>query len=80
MLLKMDLPSLFFDVPHLYYLPQFLPIYHELKKRGIEVNFLLYTDIDGEELLKILKNVAYEEKLPVKWVSNLEEGLSFYKP
>ena len=75
----MDLPSLFFDVPHLYYLPQFLPIYHELKKRGIEVNFLLYTDIDGEELLKILKNVANEEKLPVKWVSNLEEGLSFYK-
>ena len=77
--LKMELPNLYFDVPHLYYLPQFLPIYHELKKRGIEPHFLFYKDIDGEELLKILRNVASDENLSVDWVNNLEEGLAFYK-
>lgn len=75
----MDLPRLVFDVPHLYYLPQFLPIYHELKKRKIEPLFVVYTGIDGEALTNILKNVVEEETLPVKWVDGLDEGLSFYK-
>lgn len=75
----MEFSNVYFDVPHLYYLPQFLPIYHELKKRGIDTLFVLYTDIDGEQLLKILQNVAKEENLPVKWVGNLEEGLEFYQ-
>ena len=47
--------NVYFDVPHLYYLPQFLPIYHELQKQKIEALFVLYTDIDGEEILKVLK-------------------------
>jgi len=75
----MELLNVYFDVPHLYYLPQFLPIYHELKKRGIDSLFVVYTDIDGEQLRKILQNVIEEEKLPAKWVRDLEEGLDFYK-
>lgn len=74
-----QLRNVYFDVPHLYYLPQFLPIYYELKKRSIETLFVLYTDIDGEELQSVLRDVAKQESLPVQWVSNLDEGLSFYK-
>lgn len=71
--------NVYFDVPHLYYLPQFLPIYYELTKRNVETLFVLYTDIDGEELQSILRDVASQEQLPVKWVGDLQDGLDFYK-
>lgn len=75
----MAVPRIVFDVPHLYYLPQFLPIYWELQKRNVEVLFVLYTGIDGEQLTNILQKVAKDEALPVKWVNGLEDGLKFYK-
>lgn len=75
----MDLPRIYFDVPHLYYLPQFLPIYWEMRDRGIDSLFVFYTGVDGEELTNILKQVEKEEDLPVRWVDKLQGGLEFYK-
>lgn len=68
-----------FDVPHLYYLPQFIPIYKELQNRKIDSLFVVYTGIDGEALTNILRQAVKDEQLPVEWVGNLEEGLHFYK-
>lgn len=73
---------IFFDVPHLYYLPQFLPIYRELRARGLpglEVVFVFYTRIDSAEMTQILKDAVATEQLPAQWVGTLEDGLAFYK-
>lgn len=73
---------IFFDVPHLYYLPQFLPIYRELRRRdlpGLDVRFVLYTQIDSAEMTQILKDAVVTEQLPAHWLGTLEDGLEFYK-
>jgi len=72
-------PQIFFDVPHLYYLPQFLPIYRELSNHDVDVKFVIYTDIDGKQMTDILKNVVRQEQLPVHWVSMLPDGLTLYE-
>jgi len=72
-------PQFFFDVPHLYYLPQFLPIYQELTKHNIDVKFVIYTGIDGEQMTDILKGVVKQHQLPVHWVASLTEGLALYE-
>lgn len=38
--------SIFFDLPHLYYLPQYAPVINELRKRNIECSIVLYTGND----------------------------------
>lgn len=73
---------IFFDVLHLYYLPQFLPIYRELLRRnlpGLDVMFVLYTQIDSAEMTQILKDTVAAEQLPAHWVGTLEQGLALYK-
>ena len=74
----MSSPRIVFDVPHLYYLPQFLPIFWELQKHDVDILFVLYTGIDGEQLSRILQDVAARESLPVKWVDGMEQGLKFH--
>ncbi|MBU0994515.1 MAG: CDP-glycerol glycerophosphotransferase family protein [Proteobacteria bacterium] len=65
-----------FDVPQLYYLPQYLPVWHELKSRNAEGVFVFYPDPDMGD---ILKKVAQVEELPVKWVSDNHEALHIFK-
>ncbi|NOZ52637.1 MAG: CDP-glycerol--poly(glycerophosphate) glycerophosphotransferase [Gammaproteobacteria bacterium] len=72
-------PQIFFDVPHLYYLPQFLPIYRELTHHDVDVKFTIYTDIDGKAMTEVLKNVVKKEQLPVHWVSTLQDGRRLYE-
>lgn len=71
-----------FDVPHLYYLPQFIPVFRELQRRsssGFEALFLLYSEIDGPEFAAVMADVAAKEELPHRWVKTLEEGLAYYE-
>lgn len=46
--------QIIFDVQHLYYLPQFLPIHEELQRRGIDSMFVFHEALDDAELLQAL--------------------------
>lgn len=63
-----------FDVLHLYYLPQYLPVYHELKKHQCQVEFVFYHSIHDD----IIKGVIAQEQLSAQWVSNESQATEFY--
>ena len=65
-----------FNVAHLYYLPQYLPVWNELKKRGVTCLFVFYTDT---EMMSILSAVIKKEVLPAKWVANDLEAVDLYQ-
>lgn len=68
--------NIFFDIAELYYLPQFLPVYYELKNRGANCSFIFYGMNDMED---ILEKIVEKEQLPVKRAKSREDGLSIYK-
>lgn len=65
-----------FDLPHLYYLPQYLPVWRELRLQNHTGMFVFYHDPD---MADILENVTKDENLPVKWVHNPYEAATFYQ-
>ncbi|MCG8434208.1 MAG: CDP-glycerol--poly(glycerophosphate) glycerophosphotransferase, partial [Gammaproteobacteria bacterium] len=65
-----------FDVEHLYYLPQFLPLYNELCGSGCDCSFIFYSNADTEpQLNRILKS----EDLPYRLVNDAKAALSIYR-
>lgn len=68
--------QLIFDVLHLYYLPQYLPVYHQLiKSQSGTAKFVFYHSIHDEIIKKIIK----QEQLDHIWVENEEQAASFYQ-
>jgi len=67
---------IYFDVQHLYYLPQYLPVYHELKSRGIQCHFLFYNNSALDELIK---HVIESETLPAFWADSDDSALKHYQ-
>lgn len=65
---------LIFDVLHLYYLPQYLPVYHELLKHNGNATFVFYHGIHDE----IIQSIITQENLTCVWVNNEEEALDIY--
>lgn len=67
-----------FDVLHLYYLPQYIPVVSELKKRNFEVSYLFY---ESSDLLlnEIAKKVLNDLDIPVHYVHNWEGAKLFYE-
>jgi len=63
-----------FDVLHLYYLPQYLPVFHELKSRQCQVSFVFYHDIHDP----IIHNIINQEQLTAHWVHNQEQATKYY--
>ncbi|MDN3651953.1 CDP-glycerol glycerophosphotransferase family protein [Thalassotalea ponticola] len=66
--------KVFFDVLHLYYLPQYLPVHQELQKRGIDSQFVFYHGAFDH----VLEHVINEEQLAVHWVDNDKQALEVY--
>ncbi len=64
-----------FDTLHLYYLTQYLPVYHELAKRDISAEFLFY---GFENNQSIAKRVITDENLSVKWVTSVTAAKDYY--
>lgn len=54
-------PQILFDVQHLYYLPQFLPVYEALRARGAQARFCLHRN---PQALEQLQAVAREAAWP----------------
>lgn len=70
--------KILFDVKHLYYLPQYIPVYQELLKRSIDCEFIFYHQ-DDEALQQICTEIEAKEKLPVKWISCWESAFEYYQ-
>src|SRR3546814_10953422 len=68
----MSVARICFDVGSFYYLPQYLPVYDELRARGVDCSFVFYDDpIYGE----LLRGVVAREQLPATWCANREVSL-----
>lgn len=64
-----------FDVQHIYYLPQYLPVYHEFTKRQLgNVTFVFYRSQHD----KIIKKIIEKNNLTHVWVDNAEKACDFY--
>jgi hypothetical protein len=68
--------SVCFDVEHLYYLTQYLPVYRELRHRGVEVQFLLH---HSEVSAELASAVEEREGIEFHWCKNSAEMIEFYK-
>jgi hypothetical protein len=67
--------NIFFDVQELYYLPQYLPVHHEIMHRGkIKTTFIFhYGKFDST-----IKNIIAQENLNHIWVNNKFEAKQYY--
>ena len=67
--------TIFFDVQELYYLPQYLPVFKELKKHhNCAITFIFHQN----KFEDIVKNIILKEQLPHQWVDDKNEALQFY--
>jgi CDP-glycerol glycerophosphotransferase (TagB/SpsB family) len=67
--------KLIFDVLHLYYLPQYLPVFHQLKNENAgDAIFVFYHGIHDA----IIEEIAAEENLTYIWVSSPEQAAQYY--
>lgn len=65
---------LIFDVLHLYYLPQYLPVYHQLIKQGVKAEFVFYHGAHDD----LLTHIITSEDLSSSWVANAQEARDYY--
>ena len=49
--------TVIFDIQHLYYLPQYLPVIEQLQSRGVKVKFVCY-QIADETLARIVEKAV----------------------
>ena len=63
-----------FDVLHLYYLPQYLPVARELGKRGCDIEFVFYHSAHDQ----IIEGIIATEKLRANWVNSASESAQLY--
>jgi len=64
-----------FDVLHLYYLPQYLPVFHQLAKSDAgHATFVFYHGIHDQ----IIQQIIDDEKLNHLWVNTEEQARDYY--
>ena len=66
---------IFFDAPHLYYLPQYLPVFDELSSRGVDCDFVFYRN-DRQE---VVEELIQSRGLAAHWVNDRDQALALYR-
>ncbi len=67
--------KIIFDVLHLYYLPQYLPVYHQLiNSQAGSAKFVFYHGIHDS----IINEIIEQEALDHIWVENEQQATEFY--
>lgn len=67
--------KIIFDVLHLYYLPQYLPVYHQLiLENAGSATFVFYHGIHDD----VIKTIIEKEQLNHIWVDNSAQACDFY--
>lgn len=69
--------TIFFDVLHLYYLPQYLPVLRALKIQGVEAKLVFYRQSDAN-LQQVCESVVEQEGLDVFWAASWADALAIY--
>ena len=67
-----------FDVKHLYYLPQYLPVYDKLTQQRIPCDFVFYEQED-KTLQNTCEQVIREEGLKAFWFNDWDDAITFYQ-
>ncbi|MFB0979559.1 MAG: CDP-glycerol glycerophosphotransferase family protein [Alteromonadaceae bacterium] len=67
--------NVFFDIQHLYYLPQYLPVKSALEKNGVHCHFVLYNQ---KQLQAVLISCVEKEKLNYTLVEDSTEASVLY--
>jgi len=67
-----------FDVKHLYYLPQYLPVFDKLTQQDIQCEFVFYQQ-ENESLQSICEQVIHAEGLTAFWFGGWEDAFKFYQ-
>ncbi len=67
--------KILFDTLNSYYLPLYLPVYHELKARGHKLSFVCYSNKDNASEIQALFD---EQALSNVWVSGDSEAEAYY--
>jgi CDP-glycerol glycerophosphotransferase len=70
--------SVIFDVQHLYYLPQYLPVVEELARRNIPAKLVFYRP-EEPELLKTCQAICESLDNTTIWVNDWNEAKAIYK-
>ncbi len=68
--------NIYFDSTHLYYLTQYLPVYHLLRERGADCHFCFYREHGMHEAIE---RTAAREGLQFHWVENRAAAASLYR-
>ncbi|MFV1872344.1 MAG: CDP-glycerol glycerophosphotransferase family protein [Oleiphilus sp.] len=67
--------SVYFDIPHIYYLPQYAPVIEKLQKQQVECHAMLYKSTDDN-----LKLMACDDlNLISHWTNSDEEAATLYR-
>lgn len=66
----------FFDVPYLYYLTQFTPVYQVLREKGVGCHFVLYQR--SKQPTELVRRVVERLALPASIVASSEEAARIY--
>ncbi len=72
----MHTKNIYFDVQHLYYLPQFLPVMQQLKNSKASCTFIFYTDNTEE---KLIDYITEAESISAYKVENTTQSLEIYQ-
>jgi hypothetical protein len=67
--------TIYFDLPYLYYLPHYQPVYAEFKRQGVDCLFVPYE----ESTFELLRQVIEEEQIPATWVKDRRAALALYR-
>lgn len=70
--------TVIFDVLHLYYLPQYLPVAAQLGNKGIQVSFLFYEQAD-KSLNSVAEKVIEQLQIDASWVKGWDEAKQIYQ-
>ena len=69
---------LYFDVQHLYYIPQYLPVLKELKAKGYHIFMVFYEEQD-ERSRAVCCDFIDKNAIVAKWLANTSETFDFYQ-
>ena len=65
----------FFDIRHLYYMPQYIPVYEKLNEEGVNCEFILYRQ---EDLNDVLLNYSDSHNLTYRCVNDCQQARDIY--
>lgn len=68
----------FFDVLHIYYIPQYLPVIKKLTKKGHKCVLIFYKSQDAK-LISVCNKFIADYRLSAVWLNDINQAFTFYQ-